>query len=123
MPIADFKVAQLQKSVNAIQKDIGMRKKVLFLLHVLVLAPILIVCTKAKENADDLIAKKAEIDKEIAALRIKEGEAELALKSEATKIGNIVHPSVPISLTEVIKEAILFLCQLSFIDINIFPGR
>ncbi|CEQ39544.1 SPOSA6832_01093 [Sporobolomyces salmonicolor] len=74
-------VGQLQKKVNALQKEIGMKMK-------------------AKENADDLKAQKAELDKEIAALGTKANEQESAMRKKANSIGNIVHESVPISDTE-----------------------
>ncbi|GAA5920593.1 hypothetical protein JCM1841_001459 [Sporobolomyces salmonicolor] len=76
-----FETQQLQKKVNALQKEIGMKMK-------------------AKENADDLKAQKAELDKEIAALGTKANEQESAMRKKANSIGNIVHESVPISDTE-----------------------
>ncbi|GAA5858141.1 hypothetical protein JCM1840_001057 [Sporobolomyces johnsonii] len=76
-----FETQQLQKKVNALQKEIGMKMK-------------------AKENADELKAQKAELDKEIAALGTKANEQESAMRKKAGSIGNIVHESVPVSDTE-----------------------
>ncbi|GAA5965124.1 hypothetical protein JCM21900_003656 [Sporobolomyces salmonicolor] len=76
-----FETQQLQKKVNALQKEIGMKMK-------------------AKENADELKAQKAELDKEIAALGTKANEQESAMRKKANSIGNIVHESVPVSDTE-----------------------
>lgn len=56
---------------------------------------------QAKENADDLKAEKAAIEKEAAELAIKTNETEVIMRKKAQTIGNIVHSSVPISETEV----------------------
>lgn len=44
---------------------------------------------------------KDRLDNEIKRLEKEEAEAELALKARARNIGNIVHESVPVSMSEV----------------------
>ncbi|GAA5896011.1 hypothetical protein JCM6882_005585 [Rhodosporidiobolus microsporus] len=73
-----FDTQQLQKEVNGVKKEIGAKMK-------------------AKENADDLKAKKTELDTKIAELGTKATEEEAAMRKKASTIGNIVHDSVPIS--------------------------
>ncbi|KAM0750130.1 seryl-tRNA synthetase [Meredithblackwellia eburnea MCA 4105] len=79
--VVDFNRNQLQKEVNKVQKEIGMKMK-------------------AKEDASELKAKKAELDKEVADLAVQSKEAEDAMRRKANTIGNIVHDSVPVSSTE-----------------------
>ncbi|GAA5854441.1 hypothetical protein JCM8547_001823 [Rhodosporidiobolus lusitaniae] len=76
-----FQAQQLQKDVNVLKKELGAKMK-------------------AKENADDLKAKKAEIDAQIATLGAKAVEQENNMRKKANTIGNIVHESVPVSMTE-----------------------
>jgi hypothetical protein len=63
--------------------------------------------TQAKENADDLLAQKKDLDAEAAALKEKEIAAEAELRKKANRIGNLVHDSVPVSDDEVRS---FFLC-------------
>ncbi|GAA6001438.1 hypothetical protein JCM10207_006667 [Rhodosporidiobolus poonsookiae] len=76
-----FETQQMQKEVNKLQKEIGMKMK-------------------AKENADELKAQKADLDKQIASLGAKAAEQEAAMRKKGNTIGNIVHESVPVSNTE-----------------------
>lgn len=57
-----------------------------------------------KEDATELQAEKAAIEKESAELVVKSAQAEAEMRKKANTIGNIVHESVPISATEV-REA------------------
>ncbi|BGP16459.1 hypothetical protein JCM10213_003908 [Rhodosporidiobolus nylandii] len=82
-----FEVQQMQKEVNKLQKEIGMKMK-------------------AKENADELKAQKVELDKQIAALGAKAREEEVQMRKKGNMIGNIVHESVPVSNTEDDNEVI-----------------
>lgn len=81
----DFKLNGLQKEGNAVQKEITARRK-------------------AKENADELMAKKTAVDKERAALEPQVKEAEAKMRAKAGEIGNIVGDKVPISQTEVSRK-------------------
>lgn len=78
----DFTLNGLQKESNAVQKEITARRK-------------------AKENADELMTKKAGVDKRIGEVRPQVAEAEAKMRTKAGLIGNIVGDKVPISQTEV----------------------
>ncbi|BGP40385.1 Cytosolic seryl-tRNA synthetase [Rhodotorula kratochvilovae] len=82
-----FEVQQLQKEVNKLQKEIGMKMK-------------------AKENADELKAQKADLDKQIAGLNTKAQEQETTMRKKGGNIGNIVHESVPVSDNEDNNEVV-----------------
>ncbi|KAI9513447.1 serine-tRNA ligase [Russula earlei] len=77
----DFEANGLSKQSNALQKQIGLKKK-------------------AKENADDLLAEKRVIDTQVDAKRKEARDAELAMRQKAGTIGNIVNNGVPVSQTE-----------------------
>jgi len=77
----DYESSQLSKKINALQKEIGAKKK-------------------AKENADDLVAAKKELDAQVEANRKKTKEFEVNMRQRAGTIGNIVGKDVPVSLTE-----------------------
>ncbi|GAA99881.1 uncharacterized protein L969DRAFT_104109 [Mixia osmundae IAM 14324] len=76
-----YEISQIRQQVNALQKDIGLKKR-------------------NKENADDLLKQKSELDAKIEGLKTSETEADLVCKAQCAKIGNIVHPSVPVSQSE-----------------------
>ncbi|ORY89252.1 hypothetical protein BCR35DRAFT_275684 [Leucosporidium creatinivorum] len=76
-----FDRAQAAKKINALQKEIGLKRK-------------------NKEDATELQAEKAGIEAEAAALVTKAAEAEASMRKKGGLIGNIVHESVPISETE-----------------------
>lgn len=73
---------QMNTKINAVQKQIGAKKK-------------------AKESAGDLLAEKAELEKEKKALTELAGEKEIKLNKKLNAIGNIVHDSVPVNTNEV----------------------
>lgn len=87
--IADFEdhrktqyaVTQIGSSINAIQKQIGQKKK-------------------AKENADDLLADKIELEKKKKAQQEEADEKLKKLNIKAKSIGNYVYKDVPVSTTE-----------------------
>jgi len=56
---------------------------------------------KAKEDADDLLKQKADLEKEKKGLLESAADKDLALKRKIGTIGNLVHESVPISNNEV----------------------
>jgi seryl-tRNA synthetase len=56
---------------------------------------------KNKGNADELIAKKAEMDKEVAALTVKANELVKKRDAKAFLLGNIVDKNSAVSTTEV----------------------
>lgn len=57
--------------------------------------------TQAKENADDLLKQKIELEKEKRALVDSAAEKDTLLKTKIKTVGNIVHDSVPVSDNEV----------------------
>ncbi|EKM57180.1 uncharacterized protein PHACADRAFT_254765 [Phanerochaete carnosa HHB-10118-sp] len=77
----DFEANNISKEVNAVQKEIAVKKK-------------------AKENADELVAKKKQLDEQVAAKRVESKEHEAKMRQKAATLGNIVGKDVPVSLTE-----------------------
>ncbi|KAI0943143.1 hypothetical protein AcV7_002373 [Taiwanofungus camphoratus] len=77
----DFDASVLSKQVNAIQKDIAAKKK-------------------AKENADELVTKKKELDAQVLAKKAESKEFEQKMRQRASTVGNVVGKGVPVSLTE-----------------------
>ncbi|PHH64871.1 hypothetical protein CDD81_3728 [Ophiocordyceps australis] len=77
----NYSASQINSKINDIQKQIGAKKK-------------------AKENADDLLKQKIELEKEKKSLVELAAEKEAQLKSKIRTIGNYVHDSVPISNNE-----------------------
>lgn len=61
---------------------------------------------QAKENADELVAKKKDIDAQVIAKRVEAKELEAKMRQKASTAGNIVGTDVPISLTEVRPPAL-----------------
>jgi seryl-tRNA synthetase len=78
---AQYEASQINTEINNVQKQIGLKKR-------------------AKENADDLLKQKGEFEEkkkqaeEVATQKLK------LLNTTAKKVGNYVHPSVPVSKTE-----------------------
>ena len=56
---------------------------------------------QAKENADELVAKKKEIDAQVVAKRAEAKELEAKMRQKASTAGNIVGKDVPVSMSEV----------------------
>ncbi|KAI0767420.1 serine-tRNA ligase [Fomes fomentarius] len=77
----DFEANNLAKEVNSVQKEIAAKKK-------------------AKENADELVAKKKDIDAQVIAKRVEAKELEAKMRQKASTAGNIVGKDAPVSLTE-----------------------
>ncbi|KZT08176.1 serine-tRNA ligase [Laetiporus sulphureus 93-53] len=77
----DFETANLSKQINAIQKEIAAKKK-------------------AKENADELVNKKKELDAQVVAKRVQSKEFEQKMRQKASTVGNIVGKDVPVSMNE-----------------------
>jgi seryl-tRNA synthetase len=71
-----------RRAVNALQKEIGTIKK-------------------AKGDATELLAKKAEHDKKIVELTASAAALAKQRDAKAARIGNIVDPTCHVSLTEV----------------------
>lgn len=80
--IAQYSATQINTKINEIQKQIGAKKK-------------------AKENADELMQQKVELEKEKKAFIESAAEKDVALKKKIGTIGNIVHDSVPVNNDEV----------------------
>ena len=79
---AQYSATQINTKINEIQKQIGAKKK-------------------AKENADDLMAQKVELEKEKKGLNESAAEKDVILRNKIRTIGNIVHDSVPVNNDEV----------------------
>ncbi|THH28977.1 hypothetical protein EUX98_g5207 [Antrodiella citrinella] len=77
----DYDASQFSKEVNAVQKEIAAKKK-------------------AKENADELVAKKKDLDAKVIAKRQEAKEQEQKMRQRAGNVGNIVGKDAPVSLTE-----------------------
>ncbi len=72
---------QVGTQINAVQKEIGQKKK-------------------AKESADDLLEKKKELELEKASKLEKAAELLKELNAKLKTVGNYVHDAVPVSQTE-----------------------
>ncbi|KAH8174250.1 tRNA synthetase class II core domain (G, h, p, S and t) domain-containing protein [Sarocladium implicatum] len=72
---------QMKTKINEVQKQIGAKKK-------------------AKENADDLLQKKVDLEKEYKTLVDSATEKDRLLQAKVKTIGNYVHESVPVSDNE-----------------------
>ena len=103
----DYEAANLAKSVNQVQKEIAAKKKV-SQPHAVFIETSGSNTRQAKENADDLVAKKREIDAQVEAKRKQAREHEAAMRVVASTAGNIVGKAVPVSNTEV--SHILIFC-------------
>ncbi|KAK8041196.1 seryl-tRNA synthetase [Apiospora phragmitis] len=73
----NYAASQVNTKINETQKAIGAKKK-------------------AKEDAAELLAQKAELEKEKKALLESAAEKDVALRKKVKSIGNYVHESVPI---------------------------
>ena len=80
--VAQYSATQIKTKINEIQKQIGVKRK-------------------ARENADDLMKQKVELEKEHKSITESAAEKEVTLKKKIGTIGNIVHDSVPINNDEV----------------------
>ncbi|ODA83820.1 hypothetical protein RJ55_02336 [Drechmeria coniospora] len=76
-----YSATQVNTRINGVQKEIGAKKK-------------------AKENADELLQQKMELEKEKKSLDESAAQKEATLKSKIRTIGNYVHDSVPVSNNE-----------------------
>ncbi|KAF4594465.1 seryl-tRNA synthetase [Ophiocordyceps camponoti-floridani] len=77
----NYSATQISSKINEAQKQIGTGKK-------------------AKENVDDLVAQKQDLEKEKRLLVESAAKKDALLKSKLRTIGNIVHHSVPVSDNE-----------------------
>ncbi|KAI9683137.1 MAG: Cytosolic seryl-tRNA synthetase [Trizodia sp. TS-e1964] len=98
-----YGASQISTKINAVQKEIGAKKK-------------------AKEDASELLQKKADLEKEKKSEEESAAEKELVLQAKIKRIGNYVHASVPTSNTEVIMTHCILPAFLlsSFKDDNAF---
>ncbi|KAL6790407.1 hypothetical protein GGI42DRAFT_336831 [Trichoderma sp. SZMC 28013] len=76
-----YSATQLNGKINDVQKQIATKKK-------------------AKENADDLLQQKIELEKEKKSLIESAAEKDVLLKAKVRSVGNIVADSVPVSNNE-----------------------
>lgn len=100
----DFTLNGLQKETNAVQKEITAKKK-------------------AKENADELMEKKAGVDKKIIELKPQVVEAEAKMRAKVGEIGNIVGDMVPISQIEVSPKGFIRVNKLLIQTNPLISGR
>ncbi|CDO91983.1 unnamed protein product [Kluyveromyces dobzhanskii CBS 2104] len=82
-----FQVDELNKQLNKVQKEIGLK-------------------FKNKEDATELLAEKDRIVAEKKALSDREQEEDKQLRSKVNQVGNIVHPSVVVSNDEENNELV-----------------
>ena len=66
---------------------------------------------QAKENADDLVRQKADLEQEQKALEQQAAPKEIALQKKLKTIVNYVHGSVPVSDDEVRKSENYHICH------------
>lgn len=97
----DYEINILRKKVNEVQKEISAKKKVCGYNGKLYNQSDLVVRGQAKENADDLVGKKKEIDAQVEIKKKEAKDFEVEMRQKATTVGNIVGKNVPVSLTEV----------------------
>jgi len=76
-----YSASQINAKINAVQKQIGPKKK-------------------AKEDVTDLLKQKADLEQEKKDLLAAADEKEKILKAKVKTIGNLVHESVPVSNNE-----------------------
>ncbi|KAL6862385.1 hypothetical protein J3F83DRAFT_746164 [Trichoderma novae-zelandiae] len=76
-----YSATQMNGKINDVQKQIATKKK-------------------AKENADDLLKEKIELEKQKKALIESAAEKDALLKVKVKSVGNLVHDSVPVSNNE-----------------------
>ncbi|KAI0129268.1 seryl-tRNA synthetase [Hypoxylon sp. NC0597] len=76
-----YAATQINSKINEVNKQIGAKKK-------------------AKENADELLQQRADLDKEKKTLLDLAAQKDIALKAKVNTVGNIVHDSVPVSDNE-----------------------
>ncbi len=74
------------------RKRLVSRDKILITSHILV---------QAKEPADELVARKKELDGLVIAKKAETKEFEIKMRQKASTVGNIVGKTVPVSQTEV----------------------
>jgi seryl-tRNA synthetase len=86
-----FQQGEINKKLNAVQKDITAKKK-------------------AKEDAAELIAQKTALDKDKAEQQKVANDAEAALRAKVSGIGNLLHKDVPVSNDEVSRFGVH--CQI-----------
>ena len=96
--IARYELDQLNGSVNKLNEEIKQKKMVCFFFCCT--RKSLINFWKKKEDADDLISKRDEINKEIDRLKKEVEACDKEVQSKLRKIGNIVHQTVPVSNDE-----------------------
>ncbi|VDB83201.1 unnamed protein product [Peniophora sp. CBMAI 1063] len=83
----DYEATNINKEINAVQKQIGAKKK-------------------AKENADDLVAQKKELDAKAAAKRQEAKDFEITMRKRASTVGNLIAKGVPVSMDEDNNEVV-----------------
>lgn len=82
-----FQLDELNKKQNALQKQIGAK-------------------FKAKEDPKELLSQKEDLAKEKVRLQEEEKAAETQMRAKVNLVGNVVHPSVPVSDDEENNELI-----------------
>jgi len=89
---AQYTATQVKTKINEIQKQIGAKRK-------------------AKENADNEMKQKVDLDKDHKALVDSAAEKLVTLDKKLKTIGNIVHDSVPVNNNEVYGSRNVFKCE------------
>lgn len=78
---AQYEFTRIGTEINGVQKQIGLKKK-------------------AKENADDLLQQKDDLQKKKAAQEAIAASKHSELQIKVRTVGNYVHETVPVSMTE-----------------------
>ncbi|KAJ1735767.1 Cytosolic seryl-tRNA synthetase [Coemansia biformis] len=76
-----YELDEVNRAINAVQKEVGLK-------------------LKAKEDASELVANKKGLDAKKKQLAEDEKDKEKELRAMVGTVGNIVHDSVPVSMTE-----------------------
>lgn len=93
----------MKTKINEVQKQIGAKKKAGFARSVEPRNSYIPTNTpvQAKENADELLQQKIELEREYKTLVESATEKDRSLQAKVKSIGNYVHDSVPVSDNEV----------------------
>ncbi|KAL6950089.1 Cytosolic seryl-tRNA synthetase [Hanseniaspora vineae] len=83
-----FQLDEINKSINKVQKEIGLK-------------------FKNKEDASELLKQKDSLNEDKKQLTEKENKQDSDLKKKVGTVGNIVHPSVPVSNDEEADNALV----------------
>lgn len=99
-PLANYAATQKNGAINEVQKKIAQKKKVRLACPPPRRHGRSDTAWQAKENADDLLAEKAIVEKEKQGLIDAAADLDARLKLKLNSIGNVVYDKVPVSDNE-----------------------